>query len=1101
MASTRTPRTRRSTADELTEAIADLPTPELEDLDPLGDAAKSEAPSIARDALAAAEPNAQDVGRSRWDVRRITGNAPIAPLGILFGLNAVDELDRTAFSVLLPEIKRAFGLDLKGVLALTSAVLVVNLILELPIGYIADRRNRVRIATAGAFFWGLFSVGTGLSIAMTSIGLLYMTRIGSAVAKNLNTTHRSLLSDYYPVEARARVFYAHAFANNLGQIFGPLLAGAIGAVAGSSVPFFILSVPTFALVVVAVGKLREPKRGVYERLAAGADDETAQTEEAPASFSETFRVLFNNKSARRIYMALPFITVAAIGLGSILSLFYDEVYHVGPFARGLIAVAGELMQIAGVAFGFSYVQKIMTKDPGRVMKLLAVVAVFYSLTVAGIAGSVNIWMAIFFQAAGAGANAILTPGVLAVISLGVPPRMRSLGFATGSIFILLGAIFLPIIGGIGDRFGLRVGLLVFLPVYLLGSFLLSSAGGPLNDDIKKIQKSALTQAEARKRRLDGDPQMLIIRGLDAGYDQTQILFDVDFEVSDGEIIALLGTNGAGKSTLLKAISGIIQPQAGAIIFDGQDITNADAIQSAHLGIAQVPGGRGIFPSLTVGENLRAGGWMYRKDKQYLDEAINRVTEMFPILKKRWDTPAGALSGGEQQMLSLSQAFIAKPKLLMIDELSLGLAPTIVEQLLDIVRAIHDQGTTIILVEQSVNVALRIAQRAVFMEKGEIRFFGPTSELLERPDILRSVFLEGAQSGLEVTTGSGGSGPAIKKTAEERKADLARREALLQNPVVLEVEGITKRYGGVTAVNGVSFQLHTDQVLGLIGPNGAGKTTIFDLISGFASIDGGKVVLDGTDVTTWSPHQRARLGLGRSFQDARLWQSLTVRETMAASLAQIVDVTSPLAAAFGLPSVQDSERAVEAKVDELIDLLGLRAFRDKFISELSTGSRRMVEIATLIANQPKVLILDEPSSGIAQKETEALGPVLKEVQRYTGCAILVIEHDMPLLAGLADHVVGLELGTVIAFGTPDEVLNHPRVIESYLGTASYDEIGITGASGTAASTSSTDADAEAAAAARREARRARRAAAIEVRGTNGDKGANGSNGSRRRPPTT
>jgi ABC-type glutathione transport system ATPase component len=157
---------------------------------------------------------------------------------------------------------------------------------------------------------------------------------------------------------------------------------------------------------------------------------------------------------------------------------------------------------------------------------------------------------------------------------------------------------------------------------------------------------------------------------------------------------------------------------------------------------------------------------------------------------------------------------------------------------------------------------------------------------------------------------------------------------------------------------------------------------------------------------------------------------------------------------------------------------------------------MVEIATLIANQPKVLILDEPSSGIAQKETEALGPVLKEVQRYTGCAILVIEHDMPLLAGLADHVVGLELGTVIAFGTPDEVLNHPRVIESYLGTASYDEIGIGGAGGADASTTSTtatDADAEGAAKARREARRARRAAATEVRGTNG--------AAKRRPPAS
>jgi len=1042
MATTRNPRTRRRPAED---TDVTLPPPLLDDL---------EVPIEAADlAPGAGGPPPSDDDWSKLPFRqkinlgRITGNAPTTPLAVLFGLNAVDELDRTAFAVLSPEIKDAFGLDLKGLLALTTFVLIVNLLLELPIGYLADRKNRVRIACAGAFFWGLFSVLTGVAIAMTGLGLLYVARLGSAIAKNLNTTHRSLLSDYYPIESRARVFYAHSFANNIGQILGPLTAGALGAVAGVSAPFFILSIPTFALVVVATTRLREPKRGVFERLAAGADTETAEVEEKAAGFSETFRVLFNNKSARRIYYSLPFITVASLGLGQILNLFYDEVYGIGPFQRGLITVVAEGMQIAGVAFGFGYVQKVMTKNPGRVMQLLGIVAVFYSFTVVGIAASVNVGMAIFFQALGAGATAILTPGILAVISLAVPPRMRSLGFATGAVWILLGAFFLPVIGGIGDKYGLRAGLLVFLPVYLIGSFLLASAGRPLNDDIKKIQESALTQAEARKRRLDGDPQMLITRGLNAGYDQTQILFDVDFEVSDGEIIALLGTNGAGKSTLLKAISGIIQPMSGAIIFDGQDITNSDAIQSAHQGIAQVPGGRGIFPSLTVGENIRAGGWMFRKDKEYLDEATKKVLEYFPILEKRWDTAAGSLSGGEQQMLSLAQAFIAKPKLLMIDELSLGLAPTIVEQLLDIVRAIHAQGTTIILVEQSVNVALRIAQRAVFMEKGEIRFFGDTAELLERPDILRSVFLEGAQSGLEA--GGAADQPAetgrakVKLTPAERKADLARRDALLAGPVVLEATDLVKRYGGVTAVNQASFQLHQEQILGLIGPNGAGKTTIFDLLSGFATLDDGRIELLGQDITDWPAYRRAGAGLGRSFQDARLWPSLTVKEALAAAMYQRVDVKSPLAAAFGLPAVADSERAVFAKVDELIDLLGLGSFRDKFISELSTGSRRMVEIASLIANEPKVLILDEPSSGIAQKETEALGPVLKEVQRYTGSAILVIEHDMPLLAGLADHVVGLVLGAPVAFGTPDEVLNHPEVIESYLGTATYEEIGIKG----------------------------------------------------------
>ena len=148
---------------------------------------------------------------------------------------------------------------------------------------------------------------------------------------------------------------------------------------------------------------------------------------------------------------------------------------------------------------------------------------------------------------------------------------------------------------------------------------------------------------------------------------------------------------------------------------------------------QVPGGKGVFPSLTVDENLRIAGWLFQRDTEYLEQATEEVLGFFPVLRERWDQPAGNLSGGEQQMLTLGQAFIAKPRLLMIDELSLGLAPIIVEQLLGIVRAIRERGTTVILVEQSVNVALTLAETAYFMEKGEIRFHGPTAELLERPE--------------------------------------------------------------------------------------------------------------------------------------------------------------------------------------------------------------------------------------------------------------------------------------------------------------------------------------------------------------------------------
>ena len=523
--------------------------------------------------------------------------------------------------------------------------------------------------------------------------------------------------------------------------------------------------------------------------------------------------------------------------------------------------------------------------------------------------------------------------------------------------------------------------------------------------------------------------ILKVRELDVAYDQTQVLFEVNMEVESGEIVALLGTNGAGKSTLLKAVSGLVPARRGTIDFDGNDINKLHPGAIAKLGIAQVPGGRGIFPSLTTGENLRAAGWLYRGDKPYVQDANRRVIEYFPILETRWDTPAGSLSGGEQQMLSLAQAFIAKPRLLMIDELSLGLAPTIVDRLLDIVRAIHDSGTTILLVEQSVNVALRLADRAVFMEKGEIRFSGPTAELLDRTDILRAVFLKGAAS---ASNGKEDDGRLSARAQARRSNEIDAR------PVVLETKGLTKRYGGVVAVREVDLELHDGEILGLIGPNGAGKTTIFDLISGFIPTDGGRVVLDGREVTAWPAWRRAEAGLARGFQDARLWPSLTVREALAAAVGSAV--TSPLPAFLGLPAARDAEAVLNERVEDLIALLGLAAFRDKFVAELSTGTRRIVEIATLLPNDPKVIILDEPSSGIAQKETEALGPMLREVQRYTGCSILVIEHDMPLISRLADHIVALELGEVIARGRPAQVLEDPRVVESYLGNTTYAELG-------------------------------------------------------------
>jgi ABC-type branched-subunit amino acid transport system ATPase component/ABC-type branched-subunit amino acid transport system permease subunit len=513
-----------------------------------------------------------------------------------------------------------------------------------------------------------------------------------------------------------------------------------------------------------------------------------------------------------------------------------------------------------------------------------------------------------------------------------------------------------------------------------------------------------------------DDAVLVCRGVDAGYDGVQVLFGVDLEVRRGEVLALLGTNGAGKSTLLRVVSGLLPPSAGTVTHEGDDVTGLDPGRTVRRGLVQVPGGRGVFPTLTVGEHLRLASWLLHGDPEE-HARTQAALDRFPRLRERWEQQAGNLSGGEQQQLALAMALVARPEVLLVDELSLGLAPTVVAGLLDVVREINGNGTAVVLVEQSLNVALSVADRAYFLEKGEVRFEGPTADLLERDDVARAVFLAASDRPVE---------------AQERAARLA--VPLHERDVVLEVEHLGVSFGGIRAVDDVSFAVREGEILGVIGPNGAGKTTVFDLVSGFVPPSRGRVRLLGTDVTGWSPDARARLGLGRSFQDARIFGSLTVAENIALALERHLEVRDHLAASLGLPAVREVEEDVAWTVADLVELLHLGAFRDKFVSELSTGSRRVVDLAMAIAHEPAVLVLDEPSSGVAQREAEALAPLLQRIRSETGCAMLVIEHDMPLITAVSDRMLALEQGRVLAEGTPDAVVTDPLVVASYLGTA-------------------------------------------------------------------
>ncbi len=261
---------------------------------------------------------------------------------------------------------------------------------------------------------------------------------------------------------------------------------------------------------------------------------------------------------------------------------------------------------------------------------------------------------------------------------------------------------------------------------------------------------------------------------------------------------------------------------------------------------------------------------------------------------------------------------------------------------------------------------------------------------------------------------------------------ARRTRRRSTVPAVEVRSLAVRFGGVVAVDHVSFDVAKGSITGLIGPNGSGKTTIFDAVSGFVRAEG-TVWLAGNDVTQLHAATRAKAGLGRSFQDGRLFPTLTVAETLAVALERHSDRIGPINAVVGIGASRAAERKIDRRVDELIDMMRLTAYRDKFCAELSTGTRRLVDLACAIAHEPAVLLLDEPSSGIAQRETEALADVLLDVRTGLDCTLLVIEHDMPLVTEVSEELIAFEAGRIIARGAPRAVLTDRAVVEAYLGT--------------------------------------------------------------------
>ena len=674
----------------------------------------------------------------------VTGGLSTFPLGVLFFLYFVDEFDTAAFGVLAPEIQDAFNLSDSAFALVVILNLTVVLLLAVPVGYYGDRLPRRKLVVVGAIVGAVFSALTGV---VSGTLLLILVRIGNGAGVLVSDPiHTSLLADYYKPEDRPGVFAIHRNAARFAMIVGPLLGGTLAWAFGWQAVFFILLVPVVVMALYA-RRLREPVRGETDN----EDAALIASHERPVPLGRGVRMLFSVKTLRRQFIAWMFIGAGYLPLAFLLPLYYENQFGLEPFQRGVIGALSAAAGLAGQQFGGRWTSRWLTKGMGEPAKYAgwSLVAVGPGLVLLALAP--NPIIATIVAVATTFGGGIFTPPFLTTQAFVSPARVRSLSFSFGSVFLVAGLWLLylnPIfdVVGVSDAHGERWGLAALLPFWVIGGLVLRSAHSLVAEDAQRAMDVLTTTAELRRARESATKSsILVVRGLDVSYGPVQVLFDVDLELQEGEILALLGTNGAGKSTLLRAISGLVPPQRGAIFFDGEDVTGLEPEDSFQYGLVQVPGGRGVFPGLTVKENLDVAAWGSGRPKADTDAAIAEVLATFPALQRRIDQRAAVLSGGEQQMLTLGQALIAKPRLLMIDELSLGLAPVVVEELLKIVRRIHADGTAVILVEQSVNVALTVADRACFMEKGEIRFSGPTAELLERPDILRSVFLSGAGS--------------------------------------------------------------------------------------------------------------------------------------------------------------------------------------------------------------------------------------------------------------------------------------------------------------------------------------------------------------------
>jgi ABC-type branched-subunit amino acid transport system ATPase component/predicted MFS family arabinose efflux permease len=612
-------------------------------------------------------------------------------------------------------------------------------------GWLADRYKRPPVIAWASLAFSVFLAACGFVVNAFQ---LFWARLGVGVAKaNTIPVHGSMLADTYPIGARGRIGASMGMAGRLTATLSPVIVAGIASIAGGDDgwrwPFFLLGIPVAVLAFLAF-RLPEPPRGQFEKkdvLGEVIEDPQAATISVEAAFGRLWQI----RTLKTVFVAFAAIGFGLFTTAVLQNLFMEDHYGTDTFERGVLGTVGGIVVLLVLPFSGAYYDRLYRRDPSRALALIGLMILPAAILTPLQYFAPNV---VLFTILGIPQLVLLTVAftmVGPVVQSVTPYRLRGMGAALGSVYIF----FIGATGGalvsalISDAFGTRAAVLaIVVPSTIIGGFMILRGASFIRNDLSLVVAELQEEMEEHQRQIDSpdDIPKLQIVNIDYSYGPVQVLFDVGFEVRRGEVLALLGTNGAGKSTILRAIAGLGTPARGVVRLDGHNVTYTTPEQRARLGVRILMGGKGVFPAMTVNENLEMAAFVYRGDAPDFQLRLDRAYDLFPALSEKRRDLASTLSGGQQQMLALAMVLLHDPEVLAIDELSLGLAPVLVQELLGVVERLKSEGMTIIIVEQSLNVALSIADNAVFLEKGQVRFTGPAAELAERDDLARAVFL-------------------------------------------------------------------------------------------------------------------------------------------------------------------------------------------------------------------------------------------------------------------------------------------------------------------------------------------------------------------------